>query len=191
MLMKPASYPGGGAASWCIQRTLMVIQLSLLLLCSCYPLIRLTIKFTSTMQHCSSPPYLTETQLPLLSLSFLRSLKLSESLLSSPLVAPVLYSLPVSLNLATCIDSPTPLPSPFTLHTLSLCTTHSLTNTHTHALRLLFTHSAVCLPPALPASRLYLSSDCFLSSVCLCFYLFLSLSLSSSLRPSSSGLQDV
>lgn len=152
-----ASYPDEDAASWCIQRTHMVIHQHALLR-SGYPLIPQMIKFTSTMQHYllyTAPClalYLTETKLPLLRICLLFPLKQSKSLLPFPLPSPCcvcpLPSLSLSfwqhaLTLSTLLTSPLPsgcMRSPSALCFLSL----------THTLRGSSSQTQRCVPPPLP-----------------------------------------
>ena len=185
-----SSYPGGDAASWCIQRTHMVIhQHASLLLCSCYPLIPQTIKFTSTMQHCrlhaapclpsslSLSLYLTETKLPLLSSLRPQALTILAAFSSLRLSS----TLPVSLNLATCVDSPDALALLFLHATYALPLRCAFSNQHTRSQALL----CASLPPTPPPgfispqniSLLTLSLPLSLSSVSPALWL----------RPSSSG----
>lgn len=174
-----SSYPGGEAASWCIQRTRMVIhQHPCLLLCSCCALIPQMIKvyihnaalpaLRCSLPHCL-PLSLTETKLPLLPVSPVFS-----TLLHSPFfpfcssVRLFLYLLCLSLSL-TCADS---LLLPHATYALPLCFAFS----HWYTLSS-YTQRYVPLPR--PPHLLALSVlRIFLSSVCLCFYLFLSLSFS-------------
>lgn len=157
--------------------------------------------------HCSLPACLSTwlrpncLSSPSLS-SFLCSLKHSKILASLSFLTPRCFCLPPSLYLSIwqhALTLPTLLLSPFPSRYIrspsALC---FLSLTHTHARRLLFTHSAVCLPPAHPASWLYLFSDYFSPqsvSASISFSLTLSvsvcLSLALWLRPSSSGLRDV
>lgn len=146
--------------------------------------------------HCSLPAclplYLTETKLPLLPFSLLfsvfpQALKiLAFSQNPRLLVASVLSTLPVSLNLATCADSPdaaslsSSLPSRYIRSPPALCflsLAHTLRGSSSH------THSTVCLPPSPPRLQALSFLRIFLSSVCLCFYLFLSHSVCHCVSP--------
>lgn len=164
---------------------MVIHQHALLLLGSCYPLIPQMIKFASTMQHCllyTAPClalYLTETKLPLLRVCLFFPLKQSKSSLPfsppspccvCPLPSPSLSIWQHALTLSTQLTSPLPsacMRSPSALCFLSL---------HTRSEAPLHKHSAVCHPPYRPPRLLALSLRIFLSTVCLCFYLFLSLS---------------
>lgn len=131
------AYPDGDAASWFIQRTLMVIhRLTLLLFCSCYPVdLTQTIKFTSTVPPAPS----------VFSLAPFPSLP--------PLVAPVLC--PACLSQST------------NMHPLSLrsCYMRSPALPLFSHWRTRLEAALCCSTPASPASRLYLFLGIFLSSV--------------------------
>lgn len=135
------SYPGGDAASWCIQRTRMVIhQHPSLQLCSSYALIPQMIKVyihnaALLALHCSLPHclplYFTETKLPLLPfLSLVFSM-----LLHNPFFPFFLLLLSVFLLYLLCLSLtragspgaalPSPLLLPHASYALLLCSASS------------------------------------------------------------------